>query len=62
MKPIHCHRCDHKWYRRQPGKPKKCPKCFSKYWATPKGTLTMGRPLKNPVKMVEARRKKAGKA
>lgn len=29
---FQCKRCEHKWYPKQPVKPKICPKCKSPYW------------------------------
>ena len=32
MKQEHCVRCNHKWYRRSPEKPLRCPKCSNTKW------------------------------
>ena len=32
---VTCLRCGHEWLRRT-GRPKKCPKCRSAYWDTPR--------------------------
>ena len=32
----HCFRCGRDWWPRKPGRPLRCGKCKSPYWATPK--------------------------
>lgn len=38
MQKLKCTRCGHGWYPRTPESPKKCPKCNSPYWNTPRRT------------------------
>jgi len=31
-KMLTCRKCGHEWFKRQAGRPEKCPKCKTKYW------------------------------
>ena len=36
LQGFQCERCQHKWYPREEGDPRVCPKCKSPYWDRPR--------------------------